>query len=136
MAKTTVSFAKGALHERVQHHVAHVAEDVKALILTSLFLPLVLEPREENNVRDQLGWMSHPCPPGSIACSACQAPSLWPVFHPAGLWAGGTQGLQAQREGQDAGLAQHTDTSFLSGHPIQNATGEPTSVELPSTVCV
>lgn len=90
MAKTTVSFAKGALHERVQRHVAHIAEDVKALILTSLFLPFVLELREKNNVGDQPGWMSHPCPPGSTAYSACQAPSLWPVFHPAELWAGDT----------------------------------------------
>ena len=40
------SFAKGAFHERVQCHVAHITEDVKALLLTSLFLPFVLEPRD------------------------------------------------------------------------------------------
>lgn len=35
------SFAKGAFHEQFQCHVAHVMIDVKALVLSSLFLPLV-----------------------------------------------------------------------------------------------
>ena len=50
MAEAAVSFAKGAFHEGVQCHVAYITEDVKALIFTSLSLPLVLESRKREEV--------------------------------------------------------------------------------------